>query len=236
MKIGLLGAPGAGKSKLAKALAKNLDGAVVVDNYVQRLQKRTSLALGPWASYSENLMIAGVREAERKAKPGEHQITVGTMMDTMAYVMLYSDVVMHRQDRHEAMTTYYEAQAVVNGLSMWYTQTWDYDLCFYLSIPDSDTDRIEDRFALTLDQTYPTIVEAFYVPAVYELLNSSERVNVAREIIEIAERDEAERSGTATDPSSDEERSVRSGDEDGADVGDPPRPMSNVPGDQDRGR
>lgn len=227
MKIGLLGAPGSGKSKLARALAKNLGGAVVVDNYVQRLQKRTGLALGPWASYSENMMVAGVREAERKAKSGEHQITVGTIMDTMAYVMMYSDVVIHRQDRHEAMTTYYEAQAVVNGLNMWYTQTWNYDLCFYLPISGQD-----DLFSETLSQTYPTIVEAFYVPVVYELTDSTERVNVAREIIEITARDEADHDDSATGPSSYEERAVRSGSEDGKDVRDSPRPMSNVSSDQ----
>lgn len=232
MKIGILGAPGAEKSKFARGLAKNLDGNVaVVDHYVQRLKKASGLALGPWASYSENLMIAGVREAERAIKQGDHQITVGTIMDTMTYIMVYSDILISNNRAEDRAQIYHTGQAVVSGLSLWYTETWDYDVCFFLpfvgKVKEGD---LVAGFSYTLDGAYSDVLDTFYVPNVFGLEGkTNERIEIAREVIERLTEVEDSQESPQSDPPSDEGQSVRRGSEDGAGGRDTPVAMSDMP-------
>lgn len=226
MKIGVLGAPGAGKTKFAQGLAKSLGDTTVVDNYVQRLQKSSNLALGPWASYSENMMIAGVREAARlKQHDKTNQITVGTIMDTMVYIMVHCDNSVNSNTRDKAAAIYQESHAVVNGMTLWYNYTWDYDVCFHL--PYAKTE--EFNFSTKMNEAYSPVLETFFVP-VYGLEGDTKgRVEIASQVIEILERDEASRTAANLESSKDEKRSVRSSSKDGTGVGDSPRPMPDVP-------
>ena len=230
MKIGILGAPGAGKSAFARGLAKSLGDTNVVDNYVQRLQKSTDLALGPWAPYHENLMIAGVREAARSKKSdSKHQITVGTIMDTMVYVMAYSDIAMHT-DPSRAQQVYVDTRSVVNGLTLWYNTTWDYDVCFFLPRQGEPKSKdILDEFYHDLSQVYPTVLETFFVVTYGLEGETKERVQVAREVIGILERDEEARANQADESTEDQERSIRSGSSDGESIGDSSQPVPDVP-------
>lgn len=203
MKIGILGAPGAGKSKFTRALQRKLGNTSVVDNYARRLQKQTGLALGLWASYSENFMVAGLRQAgELHAFDKlEHTITVGTLMDTMVYAMVKSDVVIHNSTA-ERQVVFTNAQAAVSALSLWYTETWNYDLCFFLPLPKSDPHVWQD----SVNDAYAPVLEQFYVPNVYSLDgDAKERADIASKVIEIFSREQAEASAEAEDATAEQQ-------------------------------
>lgn len=194
MRIGVLGPPGVEKSKFARALGKEF-GLKVVDNYVQRLQKTTSLALGPWSSHSENFMVAGVRLAE-EYKAGEDRITVGTVVDSIAYSAVHSDVLLHNTPTgHQA--AYAAAQGAISGLSLLYSETWEYHLAFLLSFSEEERTKRGRVWETALDMAYLPVLESYGVPFVCPLGGSTaDRIKIATEIIHLAQEDQA----TATAP------------------------------------
>jgi hypothetical protein len=185
MKIAILGPPGVGKSKLANGLAKHY-GFKVVDNYVQRLQKKTNLALGPWSSYSEHMMIAGTRMAAEEPRTDEGVVTVGSIIDTLTYAAVKSDVAMHGGP--DAVREMYDtANAAMKGLALIYRETWDYHLAFHLGYSAQERRDRNGSWELALDAGYAPVVESFAVPYVYGLQGDrSDRLKIAKEVIDLA--------------------------------------------------
>jgi hypothetical protein len=202
VRIAVLGPPGVEKSKFARALGKEFN-LKVVDNYVQRLQKATGLALGPWSSHSENFMVAGVRLAE-EYKAGEERITVGTVVDSIAYSATHSDVVLHNtQAGHQA--AYAAAQGAISGLSLLYTETWDYHLAFLLSFSEKEREKRGRVWETALDMAYLPVIESYGVPFVCPLGGTTaDRIKIATEIIHLAQEDQATDTATPETPSPDE--------------------------------
>lgn len=84
MKIGLIGAPGSGKSDLANAIVDST-GLRMIDAYAEEVEARMDWALGKHATYAGNIAVALHRYAyERERKDG--YITCGTMVDTVTYL------------------------------------------------------------------------------------------------------------------------------------------------------
>lgn len=134
MNIAIIGAPGSKKTKLAKRMKTNLSGTTaIVDGYVNRLQRDTGLALGPWATWSENFMVAGYRRAiELKArKSADHVITVGTILDTMYYCGLTSQAE-NSGASPDPYATKLATTAAMGGIGVWFRTDWDYDLAFII--------------------------------------------------------------------------------------------------------
>lgn len=100
LRIGILGAPGSGKSAFAKVLATKLraeKGEVkrqtvkVVDGYMDSLQKRTGYAFDIFAAYPQNLQILferWTREQEAEKAGCDVLITAGTLYETILYTGL----------------------------------------------------------------------------------------------------------------------------------------------------
>jgi hypothetical protein len=193
MKIGVIGAPGSGKSKFAKDLAKTFD-LTTVDNYVQRLKDTTDLELGYWASYSENFMIAGVRMAvERRYK---NTITAGTILDTLLYCAMKHDITSSRGDAvQQALerSEYARVNSAMNAMGMMYTESWSYDLAFYLPLEKDYLVR-----GIELDKVHddeiPHLLEVFHAPVITLSGRYDDKVRLAKEVTEIvlAEEDPIE--------------------------------------------
>lgn len=106
LRIGILGAPGSGKSAFAKTLATKLraeKGEVkrqtvkIVDGYVDNLIKRTGYAFDIFATYPQNFQVLferWTREQEAERAGCDTLITVGTLYESILYtaVRVNSDI------------------------------------------------------------------------------------------------------------------------------------------------
>jgi hypothetical protein len=164
MRIGVIGPPGAHKSQFARGIAKAFD-LKVIDNYVQRLQRESDLALGPWSGYPEHFMVVGVRMAA-EAKHKDDFVTVGTALDTLTYCAVHSDVLLQRT-QEELQAKYAAAQAAMQGMSMIVAGAWDYHLAFHLPYSDEEYAKHKGKWEAVLDDAYPTVLESLGVPFVY---------------------------------------------------------------------
>lgn len=187
LRIGIIGAQGSGKSKLSRALAKESESLlghkpVVVDNYAQKLQRDTGLALGMFATYSENFMVAGARHAaEYKAiNTGKSVITVGTMIETFLYGVMTSDAEMQRFDPQGAMQV---ASAGMTGLGVFFGETFDYDAVIYLPYVEK---KGYNQWSKLFDSHIESVAFNFSVPISIIRGTDSERVSRAQEVVRYA--------------------------------------------------
>lgn len=165
MNIGIIGPPGAGKSKLANKIRREvLPDAKVVDNYAQKLQRDTELALGPWANFSENFMVAGTRRAaELKVRhPEFHTLTVGTIVDTLMYCAIRSDSMIKGASQENLAFAQQWVESAMPAMGLWYRETWDYDIAVFCPA-DEDT---EQRWTLGYSNELPGVFSSFLVPNV----------------------------------------------------------------------
>jgi hypothetical protein len=192
-RLAVIGPPGTDKTKFARALGR-WDGwnewtkPVVLDNYVPKLAKKTGLALGPWATYVENLMVAGERMKLESAHSALSTITVGTILDTLMYAHMHADVTLHRPEL-DRQTSYWRAQVAIQALTMWYTETWQYTLAFFLPFPAHSNGLSWERDYAHL---LPEVIETYQVPGIVTIPEGSveERVKLATEVIQIARAEE----------------------------------------------
>lgn len=168
MNIGIVGPPGAGKTKLAKKMALELTAlhpaglkAKIVDGYASKLQRDTGLALGPYASWSESYMVAGYRRAlELKARQNnDHVITVGTILDTMYYCGITA-----RQEIYgsrDPQTSQMAMASAMSGIGIWFRSDWDYDLSFII-LPQEG-----DDWVIEYGQQMPSFAQGLFIQNMY---------------------------------------------------------------------
>jgi deoxyadenosine/deoxycytidine kinase len=198
VKIAVLGPPGVEKSKFARAIAHAYD-LHVIDNYIQRLQKKTALALGPWSSYGELFMVAGVRESEEAKKARVDTITVGTILDSLVYASTHVDVALHDSEEGRR-ASYIDAQAAMQGLALWYREAYMYHIAFHLPYSREQITSRGRTWETALDSAYPLVLESFEAPFTYTLAGDTKnRIKVAKEIIDVARNeDQPEEAETST--------------------------------------
>lgn len=96
-RIGLIGAPGAGKTRLASAIKRAMpeENFLVVDNYVEKICKKLDMAKGVDASYLPNMHIVSTREQEvRKASlESRNFIVCGTIFESLCYSGFHAEVI-----------------------------------------------------------------------------------------------------------------------------------------------
>lgn len=84
MKIIIVGAPGAGKTKLAKELAKEYN-CTLIDNIAQNFARRTKLAVGFPSDYRVDMILAGERLEKILTNWNNDFVMTSTILDSLAY-------------------------------------------------------------------------------------------------------------------------------------------------------
>jgi nicotinamide riboside kinase len=169
VKVALLGAPGSGKTAVAKAIARRMnmlaadrsdDHWSIVDGYVDRLAKRTGKEYGMSADWPTNIQIMGHRwEAEAEAtKHDGNAICCGTIYETMIHgttFMLTSMPTPNNEQEILAQNAYNNAMLTFMGIME--NTTMDYDLLIHLPLEGA-----ERTWPGLLDRKIPEVLDAFF--------------------------------------------------------------------------
>lgn len=135
MKIAIIGAPGSGKTTLAKQIAKKKE-LKVVDGYAERFAKRNDLAIGFFGGYSTTLGIALDRVFEENKADNDY-VLCGTTLDSLMYIAMSSPKNPNQVDFMRAKT-YLESVAIL------YFDYWSYDHVFVCRRPKTDPPMDDD--------------------------------------------------------------------------------------------
>lgn len=182
MKIGIIGAPGAGKSKLAKKLSYSLGQHVfdkapkVIDGYVEKLEEQTGYAYGYFCTYVQNFQIIYQRwTLEQIAQhKGHDTITCGTIYETICY----SGLLALDSSLHPEANEFMEARTAMTALAMMEVNMFDYDVLLYLPY-DGETILAKGRsYDTVIDRKVPEILEGHFKQAL--TLDGTDRENVKR--------------------------------------------------------
>lgn len=143
MNIGIIGAPGSGKSKLAEELAVSLSGSsVIVDDYVESIEEDSDIAISQVTDYLGNLLVAMTRYTDERYARSRYDnvITCGTLIETAVYYAMHIDSVTRVITEEEKASYAVRADAMMRMLSCLYADTVSYDHVFFLPSEDGGED------------------------------------------------------------------------------------------------
>lgn len=160
MKIGILGAPGAGKTEFAEKLSRELDGSfLVIDNFTPDLRLRTELAYGLDGSHIDDMQVVFKRR-EWELYWKSNTISVGTVLDSTAHCFARAES--PARNRKDLIVKTERLRAIAEAFGLLYTDTWDYDYAFYLPYKGDDLDsRMIDAALVELLTKYTAPVFSF---------------------------------------------------------------------------
>lgn len=198
MKIGILGAPGTGKSRFAKKLSSSmvkagLDRPIIIDGYVERLEQKTGFAIDIQAAYTQNLQVLFNRwtleqEATYKEK---HTITCGTMYETFIYSVLHSNMLWQADKTN--VEERIKAETTLSALAMIETMIFNYDAIFFKPYSGQMLLEKGKSYDTVVDQKIPEVLEGFDKECIVLDKSEKENVDYATEIsLRIAEFETAE--------------------------------------------
>jgi ABC-type glutathione transport system ATPase component len=161
MKVGLIGAPGAGKTDVGKRIVRALNrerhgGWTLVDGYVDELTRRTGVTYGfEKTSTAHNIQVASTRWTKEAMDihKGFNTVTCGTIYETMLYEAIRW---IHPPTNEAAYLDWLqEGQTVMQFLQLIDQATFNYDLLFFLPLGDHD-----HTWSGMLSAKIPEILEA----------------------------------------------------------------------------
>lgn len=153
MKIGLIGAPGSGKTALADALSTELNMGVI-DDYVEAVEFHLNYVMGRYATYVGNLAIMIERHACERGV-GDDFISCGTPIDTVTYMAASAHLTGDEAWQRRALGSLTTAGCMVDDM-------WEYDHVFYL--PGGTADANEDGYLKTIEEELRTSLRLFEIP------------------------------------------------------------------------
>jgi hypothetical protein len=218
MKIGILGAPGAGKMRFAHRLRQEIYDfgyTVVVNGYVEELRKDTGLEYGLLGNHIDDYQVVFKRrERELHLGSADNTITCGTVLDSVAHCFARSEDRAHNS--RELTLTSERLRTIAESFGLLYTETWDYDYAFYLPYAGEDPgSRLIDTALVQLLTTYAAPVFSFNPEVTHD-----EKASTAAKAIRAIEAEQF--------PTTDERR-VQSSGEAGEEDRDSAESMPDVP-------
>jgi hypothetical protein len=215
MRLILLGAPGAGKTALGKALAKKLPGTTtVVDGYVNKLSKETNEDYGVIANYGMNLQAAATRMTAEKiavTKGTDNIIVCGSTIESLVYngLRVNRDVFWNKDDRdvQEVLKTIGEGASM--GLGVLVASVTDpQELLLYLPLSDRQKEKLGKSYEIALDKMIPEAIASLQRPYVPLDGNNAKKaedaLKIATEYAEFLAEQEAEAPAMADGQPTDE--------------------------------
>lgn len=197
LRIGILGAPGAGKSTFAKALATKLrseKGGVtrqtvkVVDGYMDSLIKRTGYAFDIFATYPQNYQILferWTREQEAEHAGCEILITTGSLYETILYTALRvnSDIVLK-----EDSTVQLQGRAAMEMLGVTQSLIATHDLLLFLPYDGNILTEKGHSYDVAINEKLPGVVAGYFRPLTELTGTTKRKVADAVQAIQAIER------------------------------------------------
>lgn len=160
MKLAVLGAPGANKTKFAQSLARKLNGPekwTVVDGYVDKLKKQTGLDFGAQTNFVQEIEVLGARwAAEDEAyKNDANSITCGTIYETIIYASNQSKLYAPTED--ELIKEQIYIQTMMHAFGALEQMTFDYHALIYLPREG----KFDRDWSEVVDAKIPEVLEGF---------------------------------------------------------------------------
>jgi hypothetical protein len=190
LRIGILGAPEAGKSAFASQLAQTLSEkttVVVVDEYVNDLTQETGYAYGIFASYPQNLQVQLVRwTAEQIVEHDGHDIliTVGTIYESILYTAakVNSDFLLKNEPVLQA-----QGRTTLETFGMLQSQTAVHDLLFFLPYTEEKIKEKGRCYDTMVNEKLPEIVAGYFRPLIALTGSNTKKVDDALSAIKSVE-------------------------------------------------
>lgn len=208
-RIGLVGVPGSGKTKLANAIKRAMpdEKFAIVDGYVERNQDALQMSVGVEATYLPNLHIAVEREKEIRRLVIEERnfIVCGTIFDTLCYTGFHAEVIANSPGDEEKkqgllmremtaaqMFAYLAVDSFINFTHLFYLPVTDPDLLVVIPYPNDKTEAPPEVQAL--DKTLQDALRRYGDPAT--VLKDKHHQNV-KTVVDLLE---SEKHGTKQSP------------------------------------
>jgi len=142
-RIGLMGVPGAGKTKLANAVKRALPEYkfIVCDKYAEKIGEEMDMQIGIEATYLPNLHIATKREQEVRKLVLEEKnyILCGTTFDTLCYAGFHAEVLASSAGDQEKKTGLLMREMTAAQLFAYMAiDLFSFTHVFYLPVTDPD--------------------------------------------------------------------------------------------------
>lgn len=190
MRIGIMGAPGAGKSKFAKKLATEMRKSgrkvKILDKYIPDLEIKTGYSFGNnGATHAQNYQIIFHRWTleQQQAKQCDDLIVVGTLYDTVCDMLIHSTILENISESGSQAEVVARA-AAMHGMSLVEAMIGR-EIDLLLFIPYSATmQKSQSVWNLTHEQRLSQILEAYYKKGIELKGKDSEKIKDAKAIIE----------------------------------------------------
>lgn len=187
MKIALLGGPKAGKTELASSLSKHFKAegksVVVIDKYVEKLEKRNDMAYGHFATYIGNVQIAIERLLEEKKAKADVVITCGTIIESGVYEAVNAFMSTSTTKEETGKRVHDErANRTMGFLGMMGFDTLSYDHSFYLPHSEEFKSDKDNYWTYVVGDYIPEAADSFSLK--YETLGENPLVEALSYILE----------------------------------------------------
>jgi hypothetical protein len=206
-----MGAPTSGKTELAQQLQSALDNQKVeiVDDYIPVIEQRSNVVLSHYATYLGNMQAAiGRFEAERLADANKPDvaITCGTLVENAVYTATLAYITNNAAegDTNYRLVNDARANLTMSWMGVLKHDLWDYDLAFYLPLPDE-----ADRWHAVVDESIEEAARTMEVDYTTLPMDRDARVGIILQ--EILESEASSSNGQASTDSGTEGEEVGDG-------------------------